>query len=282
MKTFHLSIISAVFVIILVTMPHVFAQVSCQGRAGVVNPQLVVSGAHQYMAWSYFSGCWNSEVFFKSSNDNGTHFGNQIEIGNDTIKADEEPVIAASGNNVYIAWQHLGQNPVLFFRKSTDYGATFENPVIVGEGDRGVPQKKIILRGNQIEIVWSGQLRNLNRGAYLSTSTDGGASFENTIPLSNEDEDSATIDIKQSGNTTYVSFNIFKKCAYNKDFQCIYQEVATFDINDPLHTHKLSMANSVVPEFGSPAEMIIIISLVGVILISNKFRLHISQNNSSE
>ncbi len=81
------------------------------------NPSILVSGSSVYVAWaeSYLSSI---DVSFVSSDDNGATFGSVIDLspthGNGLTPT---PTLAASGPNVYVAWQDDTQgNGDIFFR----------------------------------------------------------------------------------------------------------------------------------------------------------------------
>jgi hypothetical protein len=264
MKSLLLSLICFVFVISLFSIPHAFAGCIADIQ-GEINPQTAVSNGHLYNIYTLITGCVSAGVFFKTSNDNGTTFSPQIEISNITGSGGY-PVITASGNDVYITWQEYSPNREVLFSKSKDYGVTFGKPVLVGQDLGCCPDHmKIMTSGNYIEIIWSNYNWKFNtRQALLSVSTDRGSSFENPINLSNETEDSAVAKIQQSGNTTSVYMDIFGKCP-NGAKGCFHNnELVTFDISDPLHTHELIISESTVPEF--PLALVVLLTSISLII----------------
>lgn len=71
-----------------------------------ISPVLLVpmaqSGENIYLVWSS-NDTGNSEIMFRSSNDNGITFEEKMNLSNST-NSDSNPQIIASGNNVFIAW----------------------------------------------------------------------------------------------------------------------------------------------------------------------------------
>jgi len=272
MKILLLLVICAVLVISLFSVSNAFAGCIAQTNEEL-DPQSAVSDGHLYSIYTLVTGCVNAGVFFKTSTDNGTTFSPQIEINNST-EISGNPFITASGKNVYIVWQQFGSNPAVYFSKSTDYGITFEKPVIVGQDlGYGPSLKKIILTENYTEVIWSDyNFKFDSRQALLSVSTDGGTSFEKPIALSNETEDSPITKIQQSGNVAYVYMDTFGKC-HNGVPGCFQQnKLVTFDIDEPDNTHELIITDAIVPEFPW-ALVVLTTSILFIILMTVRTRL---------
>jgi hypothetical protein len=76
------------------------------------------------VSWDKKSGNW--EVFFSASNDNGTTFGDTINLSNSSDAKSDRAWLTIEGNNVYVSWWETAggkQEPVI--RVSNDNGATF-------------------------------------------------------------------------------------------------------------------------------------------------------------
>ncbi len=149
-------------------------------------PQVAVSGNNVYVAWieSVPHAVWPSEfqVFFRRSTDNGTTFSAAISLGSFVGNV---PKLAASGANVYLAWQGgAGSVSDIFFARSTDSGASFGTPINVSNyaGDSIRPQ--LATSGGNVYIAWY----NVTGGPediWLVRSGNGGASFDSPQNLSN-------------------------------------------------------------------------------------------------
>src|SRR5438270_12301037 len=97
-------------------------------------PQIAVSGSNVYVVWGMSSGnnynnksgTGNSNIFFRSSTDNGTTFGNAINLSHDNNGTSSSPKIAVSGSNVYVVWSDsITGNGYIYYKKSTDGGNNF-------------------------------------------------------------------------------------------------------------------------------------------------------------
>lgn len=81
------------------------------------------------VSWDKKSGNW--EVFFAKSTDNGTTFGDSINLSNSPNTRSDDAHVFAIDNNVYTTWWETSKNgtSVPVFRGSNDNGATF-GPVL--------------------------------------------------------------------------------------------------------------------------------------------------------
>ncbi|MDE1767217.1 MAG: exo-alpha-sialidase, partial [Thaumarchaeota archaeon] len=131
-------------------------------------------------------------VLFKKSNDNGTTFGNTVDLANDS-SVDFAPKIAASGPNVYVVWSELGSKGAqLYFRSSQDYGQTFGPATKLGiEPDLGTTDcdfPRVLPGDNNTVYVswWSVHFENQTETDTLlfRKSDDSGKTFGDTIKLS--------------------------------------------------------------------------------------------------
>lgn len=88
--------------------------------------ETIASGSHVYVTWDEISNGIAS-VMFAQSHDYGNTLGKPVKLANDIGIAIPRQM-AVSGNNVYLAWgTDTGNSHGIFFRKSADYGNTFES-----------------------------------------------------------------------------------------------------------------------------------------------------------
>ncbi|MDF2736592.1 MAG: exported protein of unknown function [Nitrososphaeraceae archaeon] len=130
-------------------------------------------------------------------------FGTPINLSNNA-GVSHTPEIAVAGNNVYVVWSDSSSgNFEIFFSRSTDGGATFSSPIVLGQNGRFFSLPQITASGNNVYTVWEGESSG-NLEIFYSRSTDGGATFSSPINLSNNIEFSFNPKIAQSGNNIYV------------------------------------------------------------------------------
>ena len=184
------------------------------------SPQITASGSNVYVVWSdQTTTTGNADIFFARSTDGGATFNSvPINLSNNTGRS-AEPQIAVSGNNVYVIWfDRTTGNGDIYFRISTDSGATFSAAPINLSNNTGrsaEPQIAVTISGNNsnnnnnsdnnnIYVVWRDTTVNGIEDVFFKRSTDSGATFSNTINLSMNAGDSDSPQIAVSGNNVYV------------------------------------------------------------------------------
>jgi hypothetical protein len=177
-------------------------EAATKGRTSNNCVPIGASGDNVYVAWiSNKTGNW--EAMFRTSNDNGKSFADKINISNSPSSDSLDPDIAASGDDVYVAWHdNKTGNWDTYIRTSKDRGQTFGNIVsIKGTGTMsqkdklGIPSGLDILQDsneathvaasdNNVYVV-SWDKKTGNWEVFLAKSTDNGATFGDTINISN-------------------------------------------------------------------------------------------------
>ena len=195
-------------------------------RKGIRNdliPSIAVSGNNVYVVWKD-NTLGNDEVFYRRSTDGGATFGRTVNLSN-TAGFSGAPSIAVSGNNVYIVWyDETPGNSEIFYRRSTDDGATFGSTVNLSNNVGESAPSAIAVSGNNVYVVWRDNTPG-NFDMLYRRSTNGGASFGSTVNLSNNGGDSGGTaqGVAASGNNVYVvwrdntpgSYDIFYRKSTN-------------------------------------------------------------------
>jgi hypothetical protein len=174
-------------------------------------PQIAVSGSNVYVVWigsgnNYNNkiGTGNSNIFFRSSTDNGTTFGNAINLSHDNNGTSSSPQIAVSGSNVYVVWSDSSTgNGDIYYKKSTDGGDNFgaKKNLSKNAGNSLTPQ--IAVSGSNVYVVWMDNSPG-NYIVYFKWSADGGDNFGAKKNLSNDAGNSRYLQIAVSGSNVYV------------------------------------------------------------------------------
>ena len=153
---------------------------------------------------------WEARTPDASANDiflkrDGADFDPSIINLSGTPASSRHPAMAVSGSNVYVVWEDESSgNGDIFYKRSTNGGATFGDPInlSVNYGESEVPA--IAVSGNNVYVVWSDDTPGNNEILY-KRSTDGGNSFvEPTENLSNNDGSSELPAIAAIGNSVHV------------------------------------------------------------------------------
>lgn len=152
-------------------------------------PKFEVVGKNISMIWLDDSSGYR-DVYFKRSSDGGETFEKTINLGNISGGAFDHQ-IAVLDNFVFVIWeQSPDNNGQIFFKRSTDWGKTFEKTINLGNntGLSGTPQLSVSkdnssdIDGNSINVhvIW----HDSSEGIVLRKSNDGGNTFEKVISLS--------------------------------------------------------------------------------------------------
>jgi len=166
-----------------------------------LDPNIAVSGNNIYVAYvDTDSVNGDTDVFFALSTDGGTSFGTPYIIdphitdnilleGVVTTAANNQSVqIAASGNNVYVAWEENDPDDAdtdVYIAVNTNSGADGSWTVTnlsdsIGIGASTTP--KLSVSGANIYVVWRDDA-NAETNIYINRSKDSGASFTGTTKL---------------------------------------------------------------------------------------------------
>jgi hypothetical protein len=201
-----------------------------------VYAQVASSGENVYIVWqenppSGFSsqrdGLINYEIFIKKSIDGGQTFGDEINLSNNPGFS-EHPQIAASGNNVYVAWidnsplvgssSQAEDNKKIMFKKSTDAGNTFGETITLSDFQAADSSNlEMAAAGNNVYAVWqltplppqyNADQDNVHpRGIFLAASSDNGETFQDAKNLSNNVSKSYP-KVAAYQNKVYVIWNV--------------------------------------------------------------------------
>ena len=167
-----------------------------------LNPQIAASdGNNVYVVWkSHVSG--GEDIFFITSSDNGDTFAEKKNLSGNAGNSDNQQ-LAVSGSNVYVVWRDNNPgNWDVFFRASTDGGATWgeKNNLSDDSGSSDNPQIAVV--GSNVYIVWRDSSAGKN-DILFRASTDGGASWSTAKNLS-KDGGSWNPQLAVSGSNVYI------------------------------------------------------------------------------
>lgn len=117
----------------------------------------------------------------------------------------EDPRIAASDTNVYAAWQdNTPGNSEIFFAASSDSGTSFTSPVNLSNTSQDSIAPQIAVSGSNVYVAWVEKVSSSNWEVFFRRSTNGGASFDNAVNLSNNRANSSNPRIAVSGSNIYI------------------------------------------------------------------------------
>ena len=229
MKTLHLSVIAIIFLAGF-SLSTALAQVQNEPAMSVHYQfsQMAASGKNVYVTYQQNIGNGAGEsVFFRKSSDLGSSFGTITQLGNASHAVN--PLVAASGNNVYVAWMDnwgTSGHSYAMFERSTDGGDTFSAPMMLSnstDGDANIQQ--IIATGNNVYVLidYALQENTVSRFSFRA-SHDNGATFGNSITLLDDTQTrgSVSISVSPDGKDIYAFGEDSRKCPI-QTMDCQYQ-----------------------------------------------------------
>lgn len=113
------------------------------------------------------------------------------------------PKLVVSENNVYLIWQERTDDSFfnLFFRRSSDYGKSFDETVNLANRTETLPEPQILASNNFVYVVWEGELEPEDTPTvYFIKSSDFGKSFDKILNL----------DPQVSNNQTHSVYGLIK------------------------------------------------------------------------
>ena len=155
-----------------------------------MNPEVAASGNNVYVVWSDTNGAKGEgeDIFFRSSRDNGRSFGEPINLS-DNKRNSTNPEVAASGNNVYVAWADTRDTGTpdqvnLQLKTSLDNGIHFgDREVIKRDVNKEMHLPQIAASDKNVYITLADKdSKEGNPDNYriiLRTSIDNGTEFTN-------------------------------------------------------------------------------------------------------
>ena len=161
------------------------------------DTQIAVSGSNVFIVW-YEDFIDYSDIFFTRSIDGGLTFSKPINLSQTNSKS-EFPQIAANKENVFVIWHDYSQgNGDIFFRESTDSGATFGSIRNLSndaeESNIFVLGPQLFLAENRVYTVWQNMTEN-SSDLFLTSFAQNEKQGDGQILLSTLN-DAAKIELK--------------------------------------------------------------------------------------
>ena len=167
-------------------------------------PQAIaVNGNNIHVVW-YDNRDGNFEIYYKNSTDNGATWGSDMRLTNNASWS-QEPAIAVSGTNIQVVWRdgRDGANGEIYYKNSTDNGATWSADVRLTNDASESAYPAIALNGSYIHVVWA-DWRDGDQEIYYKNSTDNGATWSSDMRLTNAAGGSIYPDIAVNGSSIHV------------------------------------------------------------------------------
>lgn len=148
----------------------------------------------------------NYDILMRKSNDEGATYSDVVNLSNNTGFS-EHPQIAVSGNNVYVVWiDNTSGNREIYFVRSTDGGATYDNIINLSMDTKDSHNQEIAAFGDNVYVVWTDSSKIL-----FKASTDRGATFNDLQIISNDvgKPSSSYPKIAANDDNVYVVWDVY-------------------------------------------------------------------------
>ena len=173
--------------------------------SGSFSPAIAVSGSNVYVVWGAASS-GNTGVYFKRSSDGGASWGAAKLLTNNPSNSSVYPAIAASGSNVYVAWQDDCTGAwQIYFKRSANNGVSWGTKKKLTNSYGTPGYQAIAASGSNVYVAWQDD-STLNDEICFRRSTDTGANWDAKKRLTNNAGVSERPAIAASGSNVYVAW----------------------------------------------------------------------------
>lgn len=120
------------------------------------KPAIVASNGNVYVSWINYNS-QPEKLFFKMSSDNGSSFGDTVQVNtNGTIQNDVSSILV-SENNIGVIWTGFTNQGIrsIFLGESTDGGRTFSDPIDLSTTTGDSFQPQTVQVGSKAYVLWS-------------------------------------------------------------------------------------------------------------------------------
>ncbi len=175
------------------------------------HPQISSVADNVHIIWADNTN-GNKQVYFKSSNDNGSTFEEAMKLSNNNSSSAFNQDIATYGNNIYAVWLEKAiSGPYrVMLSVSENSGNSFREPVSLSENATAQSYPKISAFNGNVYVAWNVEdLSNtdtgINEGVFFVSSFDNGLTFGNVSKLNTEENGFGKPQVAAGyNNTVYI------------------------------------------------------------------------------
>jgi hypothetical protein len=211
--------IIAFFIIGLLMLNAAFAQVTFSDMQNLSNEygpsnehDLAAEGTNYFLVWDQWG-----DIMFRKSNNSGQNWGEKLTLYSGIDYGGKYPVVAASGNNVYITYyRNTTGNSEIFMVKSTNGGVTFGNEVQITNSIRLAQVPQIVASGDTVLVAYEDRDDDYDYQIYLLISTDGGSTWNDPQNLSQTTGNARWCNVAMHNEQLAVAWNEQTGATYNE------------------------------------------------------------------
>jgi hypothetical protein len=168
-------------------------------------PSVSVSNSVVHVVWEDLRD-GNYEIYYKRSTDGGVSWDADTRLTNDPANSLQSSV-SVSISVVHVVWmdQRDGDNPEIYYKRSTDGGANWgADTKLTNNSDFSV-YPSVTVSGSVVHVVWY-DTRDGDHEIYYKRSTDGGANWGADTRLTNNPGFSVYPSVSVSGLIVHVAW----------------------------------------------------------------------------
>ncbi len=172
------------------------------------DPCLAVSGSEVHVVWANRIESQDGyEIMYKRSGDGGLTWGAETRLTNDPFDS-EYPVVAASGQNVYVVWKENRDAwvPALYYKCSTDGGLTWTADTRLTYETSGKQFPAVAAAGQYVYVAWTDFRDGIFTQVYFKRSADGGITWDADTRLSNNLRDQRYPTLAAEGSSVHIAW----------------------------------------------------------------------------
>lgn len=180
--------------------------------AGSWYPSIAVSGQKVFVVWHDDRDSSASNIYFKSSTDNGVTWGADIPL---TQRATYSmyPTISVNSQFIHVAWKdERTTNAKIYYRRSTNSGTNWEPEIKLSDDEYSAGVPSISAAMYSLSVVWSEYI-NGHYKVFYKRSGSAGANWETSIIMANDSLDTFAPSVFAYGSNVHVT--ILKASSYS-------------------------------------------------------------------
>ena len=169
-------------------------------------PSMAISDSFVHVVWTDYRDS-NFDVYYKHSSDNGTTWGTDTNLSNDSAFSWYSS-IAVSESNVHVVWYDTRDgNAEIYYKRSTDAGTTWEPEIRLTNNDESSWYPSVAVSGSTVHVAWSDERDRIRPEIYYKRSTNGGITWEADERLTNDAAWSSRSSLAVSDSNVHLVWN---------------------------------------------------------------------------